>query len=183
MILQVASNRRVINEAVFYCVVISLNKITITMFLILKGTVDWSLRAWDYWSKISHCWKCWDDPPSLYSRAWGLNGPRKFDWIKELHGVLHGMQWIMFHGLLYFCVMPTLKRVGSNWKPGDHDTPKSHNPWFITAYCVEGPTWIGWYWHRIGLRAPVVHVIKLHLKACDTKFKFNILGYGLQVSF
>ena len=30
----------------------------------------------------------------------GLKGPRKFEWMKNLHDVLYGMQWIMFHGLM-----------------------------------------------------------------------------------
>jgi hypothetical protein len=34
----------------------------------------------------------------------------------------------------------------------DHDTPNTHNPWFILFYRVWGPTWIEFHWNSIWLR-------------------------------
>ena len=59
----------------------------------------------------------------------GPKGPRKFEWIKDLYGVLHGMQWMMF--VIYWI----LCRGGSNTKPGDYD-----NLWYSVTYCIEGPS-------------------------------------------
>lgn len=38
-----------------------------------------------------------DYPTSLHIRA---KGPRRFEWIKKLHGVLRDIQRVMFRGLL-----------------------------------------------------------------------------------
>ena len=43
-------------------------------------------------------------PTSLNTRASGPKGPRKFEWMLNLHGVLHGMHWIMFYGIPDFFV-------------------------------------------------------------------------------
>ena len=58
----------------------------------------------------------------------------------------------MFHGHLDYFQKPPL---GSRpiTKPGDHDTPKAHNRWFIIIYHVRGPTWIETHWSSIWLRA------------------------------
>lgn len=69
-----------------------------------------------------------DRPTSLYSRAWGPEGPLRFEWTKHLHANLHGMRWIMF----------------ASWR-------SQHfwiflNPQFIMTYRVEGPTWMIWQW-------------------------------------
>ena len=47
--------------------------------------------------------------------------------MKKLHGVLHTMQWIKFHGLPDFA-QSLIQRGGTNTKLGDHNTSKSHNP-------------------------------------------------------
>ena len=44
----------------------------------------------------------------------------------HLHEVLHGIQWIMFHGLQDFASSPP-QRVGSNTNPGDHGSSKPPN--------------------------------------------------------
>jgi hypothetical protein len=44
--------------------------------------------------------------------------------VNNLYGVLHVMQWIMFHGVPDFASSPP-QQSGSNTKPGDHDTSKS----------------------------------------------------------
>ena len=53
-----------------------------------------------------------------------------------LHEVPHGMQWILFHGLLEI-VSSSPQRGGSNTKLEDPDT-------FEILICVEGPTRIEW---------------------------------------
>ena len=45
------------------------------------------------------------------------------------------------------------QKGGPNTKLGDHETSKSHNPRFIIYYCLEWPTWIGWWWNSIWLRS------------------------------
>ena len=62
--------------------------------------------------------------------------------------VPHGIQSIMFHGLPNFASRPP-QRCGSNMKPRHNGASKSHNPRFRITYCVEGPTWIGWWWITI----------------------------------
>jgi hypothetical protein len=70
----------------------------------------------------------------------------------SLHGCLHGIIWIMFHGHLdYFQKSPLGGRP--NIKPGDHDTPKAHNSWFVLFYHVWRPAWIEIHRNSIWLRA------------------------------
>jgi hypothetical protein len=47
--------------------------------------------------------------------------------METLHVILHGTQWIIFHGLQDFVSSPP-QRGEHHTKPGDHDTLKSHNP-------------------------------------------------------
>lgn len=49
-----------------------------------------------------------DSLPSQQIYALGFKGPRKLEWMKNLLGVLHDMQQMMFHVLLDF--EPTFKR-------------------------------------------------------------------------
>lgn len=48
-------------------------------------------------------------PTSCHTGAWGPKEPRRSDQLKNLHGALHGMQWIMFvvYWILHY---PTSKR-------------------------------------------------------------------------
>jgi len=84
-----------------------------------------------------------------------LEGPMEYvntRWMRSLHGFLHGIKWIMFHGHLdYFSKSP----LGDmpNTKQGDHGTPNAHNRWFTLCYHVWGPTWIEIHWNSIWLRA------------------------------
>jgi hypothetical protein len=65
------------------------------------------------------------------------------DGCKSLHEILHGIEWIMFHGHLeYFQKPPT----------GDHGTPHVHNRQFIIFYHVWGPPWVKVHWYSIWLR-------------------------------
>ena len=64
---------------------------------------------WLLKSKFIHWWKVLSH--SLYIRAVGPKWPRKFKWLKNLLGVLHGIQWTMYHGLMNLC-SSCLKEVG-----------------------------------------------------------------------
>jgi hypothetical protein len=71
-----------------------------------------------------------------------------------MHGFLHGIEWIMFHGHLDYFQKPLLGGR-PNTKPGDHGTPNAHNHWFFRFYHVWGvwgPTWINFHWNSIGLK-------------------------------
>ena len=46
--------------------------------------------------------------------------------MQNLHGILHGMQWIIFHGLPDSTSCPP-QRGGSNTKLRDRDISKSHD--------------------------------------------------------
>ena len=84
-----------------------------------------------------------------------LEGPTEYvnaRWMWSLHGCLHGIKWIMFHGHLDYFQKPPLGGR-SNTKLGDHGTPNAHNRWFILFYHVWGPAWIEIHWNSIWLRA------------------------------
>ena len=48
----------------------------------------------------------------------------------SLHGFLHGIEWIVFHGHLDCFLKPPLGGR-SNTKVGDHGIPNAHNRWLI----------------------------------------------------
>ena len=48
--------------------------------------------------------------------------------LKILHGVLHGLQWIMLYSLSDLVSSSCQRDCGSNTKLGDHDTTNSYNP-------------------------------------------------------
>ena len=79
-----------------------------------------------------------DRPTSLYSKACGPKWPRMFEWTNNWHGVVHTMHWILYCGLLDFA-STSHQRGGSKTKPGENDTLKSHYPWFISTYHLQGP--------------------------------------------
>ena len=56
-------------------------------------------------------------------------------WILNLHGFLHGIEWIMSHGHLDYLQKPPLEGR-PNTKPGDHGIPNSLNRWIILFYHV-----------------------------------------------
>ena len=91
-------------------------------------TVHLSLRACDHWNLKSQWWKrlSLSHLSPLYTRGWVPKGSRKFEWMKNLRGVLHGMKWIMFHGLLDFASSPPQIWGGSNTRLGVVDTSKFH---------------------------------------------------------
>ena len=73
-------------------------------------------------------------------------------WMYSLHGFLHGIECIMFHGHLDYIQEPPLGGR-PNTKPGDYGTPNAHNRWFILLYHVGGPAWIEIHWNSIWSRA------------------------------
>ena len=69
---------------------------------------------------------------------------------------------------------------GFKTKPGDNDTSKSHNPWFIITDCVEGLTWREWSRIAFG-REPGCGRLTLHLKVHGhTKFNLNFHNLALR---
>jgi hypothetical protein len=83
-----------------------------------------------------------------------LEGPAEYvnvRWMSSLHGFLHGIKWIEFHGHLDYFQKPPLE-VGLTQQPGDHGTLNAHNRWFILFYHVWGPAWIKIDWNSIWLR-------------------------------
>jgi hypothetical protein len=73
------------------------------------------------------------------------------DGCKSLHGFLHGIEWIVFHGHLDCFPTPPLGGR-SNTKSRDQGTLNAHNRWFILFYHMWGPTWIEIHWNSIQLR-------------------------------
>ena len=119
---------------------------------VLRATSHTRLRARDrYTSSTLIGGKGGAGPSSLHTT---LEGPKEYvnaRWIWSLHGFLHGIEWIMFHGHLdYFQIPPLGGRP--NTTPGDHGTLNVHNLWFIVFYHVWGPTWIEIHWNDIWLR-------------------------------
>ena len=104
-----------------------------------------------------------DYPISLHTRAWEPQRSRN-GWT-NLHGILHGMQWIMLCDLPD-CASSPPKRGGSNTKPRDHDTSNSHH-----NYGVEGSRYVAFGWE------PSKYVFTVHLKASHSP-KFNIMVHA-----
>ena len=66
----------------------------------------------------------------------------------SLHGFLHGIKWIMFHGHLDYFQKPPLGGT-PNTKPWDHSTPNTHTHRLIQSYHVWRPAWTEV--HRYGI--------------------------------
>jgi hypothetical protein len=60
------------------------------------------------------------------------------DGCTSLHGFMHGIEWIMFHGHFGYFRKPPLGGK-PNMKPGDHGTLNVHDRRFILFYHVRGP--------------------------------------------
>ena len=122
--------------------------------MLLTATSHMRLRAHDHYYTSSTLigGKGGTGPDSLHT---ALEGPMEYVnawWMWSLHGFLHGIKWIMFHGHLDYFQKPPLGGR-PNTKPGDHGTPNAHNHWFILFYHVWGPAWIEIHWNSIWLRA------------------------------
>ena len=48
-------------------------------------------------------------------------------WMLSLHGFLHGIEWVMFHGHLDCFQEPYLGGGLNAKRLGDHGTPNAHN--------------------------------------------------------
>ena len=74
-------------------------------------------------------------------------------WMQSLHGFVHGIEWIMFHGHLDYFQKPPLGGR-PNTKPRDHGTLNAPNRWFIPFYHGWAPpAWIEINRNGIRLRA------------------------------
>ena len=85
-----------------------------------------------------------------------LEGPTEYvsaRCMQCLHGFLHGIEWIMFHGYLD-CSLKLSLGGKPDTKPIDHGTPNTHNCFFILFYHMWGPSWIEIRWNNICLRVP-----------------------------
>lgn len=84
---------------------------------VLRVTLHWSLRALDL-SHTNHVidQEFGEGPSSFYTRPWGFEGPEEIWMDENLHDILHGTEWMIFHGL-HGIVWDPLKRGRSraNW--------------------------------------------------------------------
>jgi hypothetical protein len=72
-------------------------------------------------------------------------------WMSSLHGFLHDIEWIMFHGHLdHLKKRPLGGRP--NTKLGDHSTLNIHNHWFYFIMVWGPTTWIEIHCNSIQLR-------------------------------
>ena len=73
------------------------------------------------------------EPVQVRSFTLRLRGPTEHvnaRRVLSLHGFLHGIEWIMFHGHLDCFRKPPLGGK-PNTKPGDRGILNAHNCWFI----------------------------------------------------
>ena len=121
-----------------------------------------------------------------------LEGPTEHvhaRWMYNLHGFLHGIEPIMFHGHLDYSQK---LHVGGrfNRKPGNHGTLNAYNRRFILFHHAWGPTWInelieiafGWehghIWLHTTLEGPWPHYMILKV----TWVGLRTLSFGLSPS-
>jgi hypothetical protein len=91
-----------------------------------RATSHTRLRARDRTSSTLIGGKVGAGPRSLHTT---LEGPTEYvnaRWLKSLHGFLHGLKWIMFHGHLDYFQKPLLGGR-PNTKLGDHGTPNTQD--------------------------------------------------------
>jgi hypothetical protein len=122
----------------------------------VRATSHTRLRPRDQYIhfKQSHWWRRRSPSKFASHYAWGTNGVSMWmqDGCKSLHGLLHDIKCIMFHGHSdYFYKPPLGSRPNTN--PGDHGTPNTHNHWFILFHQVSWPIWIEFHSNYIWLRA------------------------------
>jgi hypothetical protein len=108
---------------------------------------------WPLHSKHCHWWKkaesvrvrftvCLRDQWSM----WMQDGCKVYmDSYMASNGSRLMVPWIIFRNHLL--------EVGLTQKLGDHDTPNTHNRWFILLYHAWGHAWIKIHWNSIWLRA------------------------------
>ena len=133
----------------------------------LRVTSHMRLRARDrpLHFKHSHWWKRqnWSKFASLRLRGqwsmWMQDGCKVF-----LHGIMHGIEGIMFHGHLdYFQKPPPGGRPYT--KPGDHGTPDVHNHRFVSFYFIMCEGACEWKFTEITFcRGPRSHILHTALE-------------------
>ena len=108
---------------------------------------------WPFHFGHSHWWKRRSRSKFASHYAWGTNGVCEYKmdvkstWIPS-YVASNGL---CFHGHLDYFQKPPLGGK-PNTKPGDHDTPQTHNHCFILFYHVWGLAWIEIHWNSIWLR-------------------------------
>jgi hypothetical protein len=101
-----------------------------------------------------------------------LEGPTESVDARWIHGFLHGIERIMFHGHLDYFQKPPLGGW-PNTKPGDIASPNAHNRRFILIYHVWGSAWINIRWNNIWLRTRSwIYDFTLRLKVHDHTTRF-----------
>ena len=112
----------------------------------------WTHEAPSHMNQEPWPWNC-ESPRSLHTT---LEGPTEYvntRWMWNLHGFLHGIQWIMFHGHLEYFHKPPLGGRRKTKPPWDHGSPNSYYHWFILVYHVWGPAWTNIHCNSIRWRA------------------------------
>jgi hypothetical protein len=139
----------------------------------LRATAHTRLRARDHYTSSTLIGgKGGVGPSSLQTT---LQRPTEYvnaRWMQSLHGFLHGIEWIMFHGHSDYFQKPHI-RSRPNTKPlEDHGTPNIHNLWFILSYHGWGPTWIDYHRNNVWLR------VQSHMTSHHTwRFVITLLDF------
>lgn len=127
-----------------------------------------------------------------YSRLWRPEGWKKFEWITNLHGVLHDNEWIMLHGLRDVMLGPSkggesnaqLRTVTTKW------TAIGFWIYYITTHpnlkiCCGASTWTSLFFftqslttHQLQNWVPIFHIMAL--EGCSRALK-DLHGHGLLV--
>ena len=142
----------------------------------LRATSHTRLRAHDHYASSTPIGGKGGAGPSLPHTT--LEGPTEYvnaKWMESLHGFLHIIKRIMFHGHLDYFQKPPL-RGRPNTNPRDHNTLNAHNHWFILLYHMWRPTWtkqnpikiaFNWWpghiWLHTTLKGPWPHYIILEV--------------------
>ena len=128
----------------------------------------------------------WASPSSLHTTLEGLTKYVNTRWMQSLHGFLHGIQWIMFHGHLDYCQNHLLE-VGltQNQKTVALQTFPTID--LFSFIMGRGPTWMkfidiafGWgpghIWLHTTSEGPWPHHTTWFWRCLGTAFGHFILG-------
>jgi hypothetical protein len=103
---------------------------------------------WPLLFKHSHRWKRYSRSKFASHYTWGTNGVSECK--MDVKSTWHWMDHVSW--LLELFSKATPWRL-AHTKPGDHDTPNTHNNWFNLLYHVWGHVWIEIQRNSIWLRA------------------------------
>ena len=150
----------------------------------LRATSHTRLRVHDhYTSSTLIVGKGGAGPCSLYTMLEGATKYVNARWMLSLHGFLHGIERIMFHGHMDYCQKPPLGGR-PNTKPHDHGTLNSYNRRFILLYHVWRPTKIKIHWNSIWLRVRAHMASHYTWASITTLHEFGgVLGRPLDTFF